>query len=133
MYIPAELTMISYKPLRLESGMLFFRMVYPGSEKEYSELWKLNKPPQDEDMFLLVNGHPVELAISNDQGIILASHEEIGWFDEGEHSDELHEIELKELNIILKEYGGILEIQVNDNTPYIPIYQEEKVIIKYNN
>lgn len=111
--------------------MLFYRTIYEGTEREYAELWTLDKPPPDDDIFMLVNGAPVELCITDELGHVLATHEEIGWFDEGEHTEDLRDVTIKDLNIILKNHKGMLDIDMNDSTPPVPDFQEEKVVIRF--
>ena len=137
MYYTAELVLKNYKPLYLEQGMLFFQKLYHGSDKEYKELFELDhdiNDSQEEDVFIAVNGYPIELYIVDTEHIkntlnILATCDEIGWMDEGEDSDELHDITLEEINNILTN-DGILEIDVDKN--FIPLYREGKVVIRYS-
>jgi len=113
MYCPAELVLTSYKPLHLEKGMLFITKLNPGTRKEYVELWELKELPISTEEFYVKNGYPVELQVVYDDKP-LASHHEIGWFDEGAHTEELHEISLKEINTILDDYYGDVDIEIED-------------------
>ena len=49
------------------------------SDREFMELWALEKVPSNSEEFMLENGAPVELAIIDEDDEILATHEEIGW------------------------------------------------------
>ena len=128
MYQTAELVVKSYKPLFLEKGMLFITKLNPNTRKEYVELWKLEEVPQNTEEFLITNGYPVELNIVvGDQ--IVAEHHQIGWFDAGEDTDELYDITLKELNHILAEWDGELEIEVDDEEK--PFIYMDKITMRY--
>ena len=126
MYITARLRTVSYKPLNLELGMFFLRRIPSSQEREY---FVLKQIPLHTEEFLIANGYPVELHILDFKNDVLASAEEIGWFDEGEHSDSLHDITIKEINTIFNRDGGFLEIDVDEE--FISIYQQEKVVIRY--
>ena len=129
MYRQAELVLHSYHPLYIEKNMYFSRRIWPGSEREFVELWKLEQDVEDEDVFMAVHGAPVKLSIIDIRGNVIAYPEDIGWFDEGDTSDELHDVTLNELNKILDTYSGMLEIDVDDD--YVPLYQQDKVVIRY--
>jgi hypothetical protein len=127
-WLECELTFKSFLPLRLEVGMMFFRKLSPGTPKEQIELFALDKPVQNADEFMKWNGTPVELFITDASGDVIASHDEIGWFDEGDHSDELTDITLEHLNIILNNYQGNLDVGIEDDGVSI---LDGKVIIRY--
>lgn len=113
MYCPAELVLKSYKPLRLEEGMLFITKLNPNTRKEYVELWELKELPVNTEEFYVKNGYPVELQVVYDNEL-LVDHHEIGWFDEGAHTDDLREISLKEINTILYDYDGEVDIEIEE-------------------
>ena len=133
MYKQAELVLHSYHPLYIEKGMYFSRLIWPGSDREFRELWQLDRDIEtNEDVFVAVNGYPVHLVIiCEKEGSfpIVAYPEDIAWFDEGDESDELHDVTLNELNKILDTYQGMLEIDVDDD--YVPLYQQDKIVIRY--
>lgn len=128
-WLECELTFKSYLPLRLEVGMMFFRNL----GQEEVELFTLDKIPENQEDFMKWNGTPVELFITDDNDNIIASHEEIGWFDEGEDSDELRDITIKDLNIILNRDSGILDvsIEVDEENGYNISIVEGKVVIRF--
>jgi hypothetical protein len=136
MYHPAELVLKSYKPLFLEKGMYFITKLNPGTRKEYVELWQLAEIPQNTEEFLVMNGYPVELQIVLD-GEPVAEHDEIGWFDKGDDVDEFEDISLKQINTILADYDGDLEIHVtegedeNGEIVYTISEFEGKVAVRY--
>ena len=107
MYIEAQMVFKSYAPLKLEKGMLF--LILEGRD---FQIRQLDFIPQDEQEYLRINGYPVEPYIMEmgnpnlKEEVVLATPEQIGWFDEGEWSDELCDIELKHFNRILERYYG---------------------------
>lgn len=124
----AELVMKSYMPKRLEKGMLFVK-----ATPDETSLFELDHIPFDEEKWLVENGAPVELYIIDGDDVIAEPHE-IGWFDESEDSDELREVTLNDINLILNEYDGWLEIQIVEETfeeeeMIVPIMYEQKVVI----
>jgi hypothetical protein len=135
MYYPAELVYKNYMPDELTPGMLFMNILHQGTVKETVELWTLDRAPQDKDRFLSENGAPVELFIIDDEGDVLAEPAEIAWFDLGEAFMTLTDISLKELNIILNEDDGLVEIEIDDEDyeeGYItPILQMDKVTLRF--
>lgn len=135
MYYPAELIFKSYLPKSLELGMLFVNKISVGLLEPEIELWNLDSIPDDIDEFLAKNGAPVELLIVCDVEGVLAEHLQIGWFDEGEESDELYDISLEEINIIINDYEGNLMVEIKeyfyDKDIIVPLLIDNKVIISY--
>jgi hypothetical protein len=135
MYYPAELIFKSYLPKSLELGMLFVNKISVGLLEPEIELWSLDNIPDDIDEFLTKNGAPVELLIVCDVEGVLAEQSQIGWFDEGEESDELYDISLEEINIIINDYEGNLMIEIEeyfyDKDIIVPVLIDNKVIISY--
>jgi len=136
MYCPAELVLKSYKPLHLEKGMLFITKLNPGTRKEYVELWELKELPVNTEDFYVKNGYPVELQVVYGDDL-LVDHHEIGWWDEGEHSEDLYDITLKEINTILADYDGEVDIEIddedlNEDDRMEPIYIDGKVVLSYS-
>ena len=148
MYILAKLVFESFLPeLGLEKGMLFKQhitdVVY-GRTYEYDRIFELQKDisPDDAFEYMLVNGTPVRPKIvsitanPDDKADILATHEQIGWWDDGPESDELRDIELKDINLVLQEEDGILEIEVkpytsdDDDHMITPVLFMDKVTLR---
>ena len=137
MFYVCRLVAKSYKPLNLEIGMYF----YNGES-----IRQLDKLPQNEEEYISINGYPVEFYIVDEgnpnlnDGQILAQPEEIGWFDEGDHSDDLEDINTKHLNLILENDGYILlqleEYSFDDDEcqddceEYSPYIINDKVVIR---
>lgn len=135
MFYPAELAYRNYMPDELESGMLFMKILHQGTIKESIEVWTLDRVPQDKDRFLSENGAPIELYVMDEEGEVLAEPDEIAWFDLGEAFMTLTDISLKEINIILNEYDGLVEIEISDEDyeeGYVsPSYQMDKVTLRF--
>jgi len=127
MWFPAEIILKSYLPLELEVGMLFVNRISVGVIHPYIALFELEEIPEDPDTFMSKHGVPVELAIIDEDGDLLASHDEIGWWDDGEHTDELRDITLDDINYLLSEFDGYINIETDEENDIILI--EDKVIL----
>jgi len=126
----AELALRSYMPKRLEIGMLFADVTEEGTT-----LWELDKIPRDEEAFMVENGAPMEVYIVDNDDSVIAEPHEIGWFDEGDDTDELRDITLDDINYILNEFDGWLEIEIiedffDEDEQVIPNMYEQKVVVR---
>jgi len=126
----AELALRSYMPKRLELGMLFVDVTEEGTT-----LWELDKIPQDEEAFMVEHGAPMEVYIIDNDDSVIAEPHEIGWFDEGDDTDELRDITLDDINYILNEFDGWLEIEIiedffDEDEQVIPNMYEQKVVVR---
>lgn len=135
MYFLAELVFKSYEVSELEPGMIFVDLLYPGTGDEQIYAFVLDKVPQDQESFLKEHGFPVEfyiLATDDRESFteILAYPSQIGWFDEGDDTDELYEVDILIINDILNYYDGIVAIDTDGETGEPTLY-EDKVIITY--
>jgi len=136
MQCPAELVLKSYKPLHLEKGMLFITKLNPGTRKEYVELWELKELPSNTEDFYLKNGYPVELQIVYGDEL-LADHHQIGWFNVSDESEDLYDITLKEINTILADYDGEVDVEIRQDIleqedRMEPILMENRVVLSYS-
>ena len=127
MWYPAEIVFNSYLPPELEVGMLFVNRISVGVIEPFIELFELEELPEDPDAFMSRHGVPVELAIIDENGNLLASHDEIGWWDEGEHTDELRDITLDDINYLLREFEGYIDIEYDEDEGVTII--EDKVVL----
>ena len=138
MYIDAELVLKSYKPLELEEGMFFVNKIVRTDD---IELFILEEIPEDEETFLVKHGYPIELYViqhellnNTETPIILATPEQIGWWDDDD-SDEFTEISLEKINNIISQFTGLLEIYIDDETDAPLLVKneesEDKVVLKY--
>lgn len=130
MWCVGEFVLKNYLPKELEEGMLFINRISVGVIEPYVELWELKEVPKDIEEFINKNGAPVELIIIDENEDILASHDEIGWWDEGEHTDELRDISIEDINTILREHDGYLDIELDDDTLEASLY-EDKVLLRF--
>ena len=126
MWYPAEISLSSYLPSELEEGMLFINRISVGVIEPYIELFELEELPEDSDEFMSKHGAPVELVIIDDEGGLLASHDEIGWWDDGDNSDEYRDVTLDDINYLLRELDGYVDIEVDE---YGVIHIEDKVVL----
>jgi hypothetical protein len=114
MYYTVELVLKSYMPKQLEIGMWFITKINPGTRKEYSEVWAIDKHPRETlEEFVVKNGAPVEPYLIYDEQVVAEPHE-IGWWDEGDHIDELRDIELADVNFILTEFDGYVDVEIDE-------------------
>ena len=127
MWYPAEISLSSYLPPELEVGMLFTNRISVGVVEPYIELFELEEVPEDADVFMAKHGAPVELVIIDEDGDVLASHDDIGWWDEGEDSDEYREVTLDDINYLLREFDGYVDIEFDDDEDIVLI--EGKVVL----
>lgn len=111
-----KLVFKSYKPLKLEKGMYF--LIRRNNEMVIN---MLDYIPMNQDDYLQMNGYPVEPYIIHpgnpniaDDGYVIATPEEIGWWDEGEHTDDLYDVTIKELNNIIELYDGDVNVEVEE-------------------
>jgi hypothetical protein len=131
MWYTGEIVLKSYLPFTLEEGMLFVNRISVGIMEPYVELWALEEVPEDADAFMATNGAPVELFIIDDDEELLATEEELGWWDEGQYTDELREISLDDINYLLRECDGYIDIEISENEEEPgPIFFEDKVILR---
>ena len=132
MYLECQLVFKSYKPLNLEKGMFFITEMM-GS----SLIMQIEQVPRNQEEFISENGYPVEpyiVDISTEDDSIVATPEQIGWFDEGDHSDELSDISVKNINYILEHFDGWVDVEMVEteegSDEYTPILYENKVTIR---
>ena len=126
MWYPAEISLSSYLPTELEEGMLFINRISVGVIEPYIELFELEELPENSDEFMSKHGAPVQLVIIDDEGGLLASHDEIGWWDDGDDSDEYRDVTLDDSNYLLRELDGYVDIEVDGHGV---IHIEDKVVL----
>jgi hypothetical protein len=111
----AEISLSSYLPSELEVGMLFINRISVGVIEPYIELFELEEIPEDPEAFMVKHGAPIELLIIDDEERIIASHDQIGWWDEGEDSDEYRDVTLDDINYLLRELDGYVDSEVDEH------------------
>ncbi len=144
MFIEAELQFRHYNPKKIEPGMLFMNHINPGHpDKEHVQVWEItedhfhNELPDEK--LIEENGYPVRPFIIND--IIIVTPEEIGTFviiNEEEDEEAYIEFGVTEMNFILREFDGWLDVLIDEDTLdgrlVEPVYDEQnnnKVILKF--
>ena len=125
-----ELVLKNYLPLELEEGMLFINRISVGVIEPYIELWELDYIPEDMDEFISKHGAPTELFLVDEEGEVVATMDEIGWMDDGEHTDELRDVTLKDINIILRDYDGYVDIEVDED--YDVVLYDDRIVLSLN-
>ena len=115
MWISAEIVLRSYLPPELEVGMLFVNRISVGVMEPYIELFELEEIPKDPDAFMAKNGAPVDLGIIDSDGRPVAIDHEIGWWDDGDDVDEYREVTLDDINYLLRELDGYVDIEYDEN------------------
>lgn len=132
MYFTVELVLKSYMPKQLEGGMWFITKLHQDTPKEYVEIWALDKVPSEPiEEFITKNGAPVEPYLIYDEQIVAEPHN-IGWWDEGEDSEDLRDIELTDVNLIINEWNGHVDIEIDEQDYALedvlsPILYDDKV------
>lgn len=140
MFILAKLVFEHYIPEQLTKGMWFkqkIKDVIYGRIYEYDRIYEINHIPQDMDTWVQANGYPVRprivsITANPDQPAeTLVKYDQIGWWDEGPHVEELRDIELKDFNIILSDYDGEIDIDVDPSsiTSEDGVEDEEEIVI----
>ena len=126
MWYPAEISLSSYLPPELEVGMLFINRISVGVIEPYIELFELEEIPEDPDAFMAKHGAPVQLVICDDEANVIATHDEIGWWDEGEDTDEYRDVTLDDINYLFRELEGYVDIETDE---YGAFLVEGKVVL----
>jgi hypothetical protein len=138
MYIEASLVLQSYMPLKLEKGMWFLQ-----SDGDGFKVVELKEVPRDKDEYIRENGaqmQPMLMVFGNPnlphETFLLATPEQVGWFDEGDDEDDMYDITVEEVNNILDwSDDALCDVEIEDIThpddPIIPVLYEGKVAIRY--
>lgn len=132
-----------FQPEKLEKGLWFLNSLYPGTDREYVEIWELevDVPEEDYDEFLAVNGYPVQVVLTmemqnpDEPDDIIAFFEDLGWFYDVE-KETMNMIDLKEINTIIQEHGGKVFILVDEwfydvEGEVVPEMENNLVILTY--
>lgn len=139
MWIEAQIAFRSYIPEKLEKGQLFLIKRETG-KFSYPEIIELDRVPQDEEQYLQEWGYPIKLYIvdpGTDPNVDiehdLATPEQIGWLDEGPHTDELRDITLKDINIILRDFDSwvAIDVEETEDGELIPVTINHKVQLRW--
>ena len=129
MYQLSKLVLINYQPKELEEGMMFAMDVqlrtFDG-EFSYLHVHTLDKVPKDQDKYIRENGFPVHMyLIAQEQSNpdvperILASHDQIGFWDYGVDDELLHMMDISHINDILMNEGYVMVDADEDGDPIL--------------
>ena len=95
-------------------------------EFSYLHVHTLDKIPKDQDKYIRENGFPVHMyLIAQEQSNpdvperILAAHDQIGWWDDGNDVDTLRTMELSDINNILMNEGYVMVDADEDGDPIL--------------
>jgi hypothetical protein len=142
MWLEVNLKVNFYQPEDLLAGMWFMNSLYPGTDREFVELWVLEEDIIEEeyDNFVNKNGFPVEPMLTleminpDESDLIVAYSPEIGWVYEDD--DELRTFDIDDANWIIQNNDGKVSILVDgeayeqDETIFT-ITEDQEVILKY--
>jgi hypothetical protein len=128
---------------KLEEGMWFINSLYPGTDREFVELWELAEdvPDEDFDDFIARNGYPVEVLFTmemqnpDEPYDIVVFAENIGWYFDVE-TEEMQIASLQMMNIIINDYDGnvfllIDEFLYDDGDEVVPEMENNLVIFTF--
>ena len=141
MWLEVNLKVNFYQPEDLLAGMWFMNSLYPGTDREFVELWVLEEDIIEEeyDNFVNKNGFPVEPMLTleminpDESDLIVAYPPEIGWVHE---DDELRTFDIDDANWIIQNNDSKVSILVDgeayeqDETIFT-ITEDQEVILKY--
>ena len=141
-WLEVNLKVNFYQPEDLLAGMWFMNSLYPGTDREFVELWLLEEDIIEEeyDNFVNKNGFPVEPMLTleminpDESDLIVAYPPEIGWVYEDD--DELRTFDIDDANWIIQNNDGKVHILVDgeayeqDETIFT-ITEDQEVILQY--
>lgn len=134
MYIEAKLVFKNYIPIVLTEDTLFLNYLHTGSDKETIEVFVFNEEQIScyTNLTLLFDtiGYPVHPYIIDEEESVIATPEEIAWFDPGDDFDEYTDFGVKEMNFILREFDGWLEIDVDEEFEEV-LLEEDLCTIRF--
>ena len=141
MWLEVNLKVNFYQPEDLLAGMWFMNSLYPGTDREFVELWPLEEDVIEEeyDNFVAKNGFPVEPMLTleminpDESDLIVAYPPEIGWVHE---DDELRPFDIDDANWIIQYNDGKVHILVDEQAydqdeTIFTITEDQEVILQY--
>lgn len=138
MWIAVQLAYHHYSPNEIKNDTLFMNRMNYSTDKEIIELWTL-----DDDMLSLLEyddiienyGYPVLPYLIDENNKVIAEPYQLGWWDAGDIADELIPFGIKEMNFIMQEFDGLLEVFVDEEllekNEIEPIFEEGLVIMRF--
>ena len=141
MWLEVNLKVNFYQPEDLLAGMWFMNSLYPGTDREFVELWLLEEDIIEEeyDNFVAKHGFPVEPMLTleminpDESDLIVAYPPEIGWVYE---DDELRTFDIDDANWIIQYNDGKVHILVDEQAydqdeTIFTITEDQEVILQY--
>jgi hypothetical protein len=142
-WLEVNLKVNFYQPEDLLAGMWFMNSLYPGTDREFVELWLLEEDIIEEeyDNFVAKHGFPVEPMLTleminpDESDLIVAYPPEIGWVHE-EEDDALRPFDIDDANWIIQNNDGKVHVLVDgeayeqDETIFT-ITEDQEVILRY--
>lgn len=142
MWLEANFKVSFYQPEDLLAGMWFMNSLYPGTDREFVELWLLEEDIIEEeyDNFVAKNGFPVEPMVTLEMGnpdepdLIVAYSPEIGWVHQDD--DSIREFDIDDANWIIQNNDGRISILIDEQAyeqdeTIFTITEDQEVILKY--
>jgi len=143
MWLEANFKVSFYQPEDLLAGMWFMNSLYPGTDREFVELWLLEEDIIEEeyDNFISKNGFPVEPMVTLEMGnpdeadLIVAYSPEIGWIHQDD-DDSIREFDIDDANWIIQNNGGKISILIDEQAydqdeTIFTITEDQEVILRY--
>jgi hypothetical protein len=141
-WLEVNLKVNFYQPEDLLAGMWFMNSLYPGTDREFVELWLLEEDIIEEeyDNFVAKNGFPVEPMLTleminpDEPDLIVAYPPEIGWVNDDDN--ELRPFDIDDANWIIQYNDGKVHVLVDgeafdqDETIFT-ITEDQEVILQY--
>ena len=140
-WLEVNLKVNFYQPKDLLAGMWFMNSLYPGTDREFVELWLLEEDIIEEeyDNFVAKHGFPVEPMLTleminpDESDLIVAYPPEIGWVNE---DDELRPFDIDDANWIIQYNDGKVHILVDEQAydqdeTIFTITEDQEVILQY--
>ena len=140
-WLEVNLKVNFYQPEDLLAGMWFMNSLYPGTDREFVELWLLEEDIIEEeyDNFVAKHGLPVEPMLTleminpDESDLIVAYPPEIGWVHE---DDELRPFDIDDANWIIQYNDGKVHILVDEQAydqdeTIFTITEDQEVILQY--
>lgn len=142
-WIEVNLKINFYEPEQLEKGMWFINSLYPGTDKEFVEIWELEQdiPNDIYESKLAEIGYPVEILLTleminpDELDEIIVYFENFGWFYDIDF-EEFEIVDLIKINNIIQDYNCKVFLLVNQNlyenhNEIVPELKDDLVIITY--
>lgn len=138
MYYPVKLILINYVPNELRKGLLFASTLFPNTEKQRMEVWAHeSRTHLSATEFFEIHGFPVEMKLLTEEGLEIASGEQLAWWDDNDSSSEnLKDMTLNEVNTILNDYEGVVDILIDEDYyslgNVVPLIAMDKVVLRFH-